>query len=536
MKKLLSLLLILSFTITISACSSEKNKPENQILKYNLPSEPKSLDPQIADDYSSNIILTNIFEGLTRLDENENVIPGIAKSWEALNNNTEFIFHLRDNTFWGNGSTPVTANDFVFGFRRAVDKNTQAPYVTSLYCIKNAQKINKGQLSLSSLGVTAIDEHTLKIELEYPNENFQKITATPIAMPCNEEFFNSSAGQYGLEAKTVLGNGPFRIKAKYGWDHFNSLHLVKNEGYQGDILPISAGVSFNIGKESEKPIEDIKNGFIDASLIGANDTERAKSEGMGLTSFEDTLWVMTFNFSDPIFSNLNIRKSILTALNRDYVLSRVPNEYTVTNSLVLDGLQINGFEFKNIYGEDLYIKESPDSKNYLNLALKELGFDALPTTSILCLDTPEVKSLASNIIENLNKSLNFNFNMTPVSRKELEAKLRAKSFQIAICPLVLESDNVLEFFNSFTSDNKNNIVGLADSTYDNLIKQAYENSSKSKLEEALSKAEVYLNENVILYPLYKEKKYFASSKNVSGIIFHRYKKGIDFSRAKKIKS
>ena len=534
MKKILSIFFILILIPFINGCSSGKSKTENQILNYNLPGEPKTLDPQIADDYSSNIILTNIFEGLTRIDKNENVIPGVAKSWETNNNNTEFIFHLRKDTFWSDkNKKPVTAKDFVFAFKRAIDRETQAPKVSTLFCIKNAKKINQEKMPISELGVSAIDDFTLKIELEYPNENFLKVTSTLITMPCNEEFFNASEGQYGLELKTTLGNGPFKLKNKYGWEHFKSISLLKNEGYQGEKLPISAGVNFSIGKELNSPSEALKNGLLDAAQINVNELDFSKKEEMNITSFEDTLWAITFNISNSVYSKLNIRKAIFASIDRDYTLLKIPTECSAANNLTLSQLKINGSNFLNSYGENLYIKESPEFKKFLNSGFEELKIKELPKTSIICLDEPNVRALVSNIIEKLNKNLNLNFNMTPLSKKELLSKVGNKDFQIALFPITFENENAIEFFNSFTTNSKSNIINLNDTYYDKLINQAYDSYNTAEINELLSQAEKFLNEKAIIYPLYKEKRYFATPKNVSGVTFYKYKKGIDFLEAKK---
>lgn len=533
MRKILSIFFILLLTILNTSCS--KGNSKDQILNYNLPSEPKSLDPQISDDYSSNIILVNIFEGLTRLDENENVTPGVAETFESENNNTLFTFHLRKNTFWSDeNKTPVTAKDFLFAFKRALEKNTQAPFASTLFCIKNARKINDGQLDFSNLGVTVIDDYTLKIELEYPNEDFLKITSTLITMPCNEEFFNASNGQYGLELKKILGNGPFKFKNKYGWDHFHNISLVKNENYQGSTLPTINGINFDIGKETPDTIEKLKNNLLDAALINNNEINAAKEENMQLFAFEDTSFALTFNLSDPMYSNLNIRKSILSSINRNLATSNIPDECTITNNLTLNNLKANGLKFVNNYGDNLFIKESSDSKNLLNLGLKELKTNELKGTNILCLDEPKTKATVSNIIESLNKNLKINFNMTPLEKTDLISRINSKNFQIALAPISLESDNAFDLFNMFTSSSKKNTISLNDPCYDNLLTKAYNSNDKNTTFEMLSLAEKYLNEKAIIYPIYKEKKYFACSKNVSGIIFYKYKNGIDFLHAKKV--
>lgn len=534
MKKILSIFFIIT-TFFISGCS-EKNSPENQVLSYNLPSEPKSLDPQISDDFSSNTVLINMFEGLTRLNQEGAVVPGVAKSWESLDNNTKFIFHLRNDTFWGNKEkTPVTAKDFVFGFKRAVDKKTNAPCVSTLFCIKNAKKINDLNMDISDLGIKALDEYTLEIDLEYPIVDFPKVTTNMITMPCNEEFFNASEGQYGLELKTVLGNGPFKLKNKYGWDHYKSMSLIKNDGYKGDTLPISAGINFDIGKDISNPLDSIKNGLLDASPIKYENLTEAKNEKLKITSFEDTISTIAFNLSDSTYSNLNIRKCIISGLDREYALSEISNGRSITNKLTLDDLQVNGSKFSNIYGDYLYLKNSKNCKTFLDLGLKELSLKELPKTSITCLDDPKVKAIVSNIIEKLNKNINFNFNMTPVSQNELISKAKNKDYQIILYPIILESDSAIEFFNYFTSENKNNFVGLKDTNYDNFISMAFNSYDNANTIKIVSDADKYLNENIIIYPLYTEKHYFTSAKNVSGIIFNKYKKGIDFLYSKKIK-
>lgn len=533
MKKILSIFFILLMTLLNTSCS--KGNLKDQILNYNLPSEPKSLDPQISDDYSSNIILVNIFEGLTRLDENDNVIPGVAETFESENNNTLFTFHLRKNTFWSDeNKTPVTANDFLFGFKRAIDKNTQAPFVSSLFCIKNAKKINSGQLDISNLGVKVIDDYTLKIELEYPNEDFLKITSTLITMPCNEEFFNSSNGQYGLELKTILGNGPFKFKNKYGWDHFHNINLVKNENYQGNTLPSINGINFEIGKEMTNTIGKLKNNLLDAALINNSEVNLAKKENMNLVAAEDTLLALTFNLSDAMYSNSNIRKGILSSINRELATSNIPDECTIANNLTLNDLKVNGSKFINNYGDELFIKESSEAKNLLNLGLKELKASELKGTNILCLDEPKTKATVSNIIESLNKNLKINFNMTPLEKNDLISRINSKNFQIALAPTILEDDSAFDFFNTFTSSSKKNTVSLNDQYYDKLLTQAYNSNDKNITIEILSLAEKYLNEKAIIYPIYKEKKYFACSKNVSGILFYKYKNGVDFLHTKKI--
>lgn len=536
-KRLISIFFCIVFIfISLSGCKKGKDSPENQIIKYNLDNEPRTLDPQVCNDYSSNIVIMNIFEGLVRLDENENVIPGVALSWQISEDGLTYTFFLRENSTWSDKEkTPVTANDFVFGFQRTFDKYTKSPTAYTLYCIKNARKINVDGADMSLLGVSAPDSHTLVIKLEYPMENFISLLATSPTMPCNKAFFEKTNGQYGLESSTIICNGAFKIKAKYGWDHYNTLNLVSNENYNGQNVPIPAGISFSIGKDISESVNLIKNSTIDAALLTSeSQINQAKKNNLPTTCFKDTLWGLAFNTQDSLFSNFNIRLGFLKALDREHVLSSIPENCEIANDILLDGLTLNGQNFRNISEKNLFLKPDPQAKNYLDSGMNQLKLKALPEVTILCLDRPDVKTITSNMIENLNSTLGFYFNMEPVAENVFKSRISSKNYQIAYLPISAESKFALDFLNIFKSDNSKNIANLNSPEYDKLLNSAVSINPKESVNYLLA-AEKYLNDNAIFYPMYTQKRFFVSSNNVSNLIFHNYSQGVDFFFATKIK-
>ena len=94
------LLCICVLFAVVTGCSSKKS---GQAITYNLEEEPVTLDPQIADDYSSRIVIMALYEGLTRLDENNQVSPGVAQRWESNSTYTSFTFYLREDASWSDG-------------------------------------------------------------------------------------------------------------------------------------------------------------------------------------------------------------------------------------------------------------------------------------------------------------------------------------------------------------------------------------------------------------------------------------------------
>lgn len=537
MRKIVSVFFCVTIMlINLSGCKKSKDLPENQIIKYNLVSEPRTLDPQACNDSAANTVIMNIFEGLVRLDENDNVIPGVAFSWEISENNLEYTFYLRENAFWSDKEkTPVTADDFVFGFQRAIDRYTKSAKAYTLYCIKNARDININGKDITSLGVRAVDSHTLKIELEYPMENFLSLLATPLAMPCNRDFFEKTNGQYGLESTTILCNGAFKVKTRYGWDHYNALNLVSNENYSGHNVPVPAGVSFTIGKDVTDATNLIANGTVDAALLSSEEQiVAAKNKKFPVVSFKDTIWGLAFNTQDTLFSNCNVRLGFLKALNRNHILSHVPENYEIVNDIIIDGLVVNEQNYRDVSERNLYLKEDANAKDFLNAGIKELNLKTLPKVTILCLDTAAMKAIVSNMIEILNEKLEYYFNMEPVSENVLKSRVAASNYQIALLPIFTESKFALDFLNIFKSDSNKNVTNLNSQEYDNFINGAFSKTPKDSIKYLFS-AEKFLNDNAIFYPMLVQDRFFACSNKVSKLIFHNYNQGIDFMLATKVK-
>lgn len=516
---------------SISACSGSGNSPEEQIINYNIDNEPVTLDPQIADDSGARLVILNIFEGLVRIDADGNAVEGVAENWEISDNNTVYTFHLRKNAQWNNG-TKLTADDFVFGIRRSLLPETGSSTAQTLYCIKNAEAVAKGRLDSSTLGIYAINENTLKIELEYPYSGFLSLLATAPAMPCNQEFFDSVAGQYGRDYKYILSNGAFYVR-DYGWSHNEYIYLRKNTKYNGKDKPIPAGVDLTIGKSFDDICDAVSSNTVDCYSIPVNDVERAEKLNLNLISFGDTIWGISFNTQDSVLKNTDIRCGLLSSLDRNYILKSIPFNCTDAHDIIPDSAKVGDKSYRSVAGNSLYIKKSDKAKATFQKGLKSLKLDGLPKTTIVCSNDAATQSIVNNIIETWNKVTGTYINKKPVSRSSLDDAVTSGDYQIIITPLTVDGDNPLNTLELFSSKNKNNISRLSDIAYDNYIETIRQNPNESALLTMID-AETYLNENGIFYPLYLEKRYYASAENVSGIIFHPYGAEADFFYAKKI--
>lgn len=180
---------------------------KQELVKSNG-AEVASIDPQKTEGVPESNVLRDLFEGLVNQDADGHVVPGVAESWETQDNKT-FIFHLRKDAKWSNGD-PVTADDFVFTFQRAVDPATASPYAwyLEMTTMKNAAQIISGKADKSTLGVKAIDANTLEVSLESAVPYFVKMMGHTTVKPVNKKVIEKWGDQW-TKPEHFVSNGAY---------------------------------------------------------------------------------------------------------------------------------------------------------------------------------------------------------------------------------------------------------------------------------------------------------------------------------------
>lgn len=515
--------------LMLCACGKEPEGPEDQLIYYNIDSEPVTLDPQIANDSGARLVIMNIFEGLVRIGENNSIIKGAAESWDISADNLMYTFHLRKGLKWNDG-TELKAGDFAYGITRSIQAQTSSPTAHTLFCIKNAEKINSGKADTDTLGVFATDDKTVVFQLEYPDADFLQLLATPPAMPCNKEFFEKTSGQYGRDSDKILCNGTFYIREN-GWSHDEYIYLRNNKEYVGQSKPVPAGVNITIGKAYPDICAAIENGDIDCGAITNADMHRAEKAGFHLTSFGDTEWGISFNTKDELLSSRDIRCGLLASLDRKKILSSLPEHCTMTESIIPDSASVGDSSYRSKAGTLTFSgKEKPEV--LLAKGMKAVNADAVTNITILCTDDEQTQSYVNNIIENWNNLTGGYFNKKPVPVSELKDRIESGRYEAVIAPLTIEGNTPLSTLELFESSAKYNVANYSSEEYDELVGNIRKNQSSADI-TATKEAEQHLIDNGIFYPLYTENRYYASASNVTGIIFHSFGAEADFSGATK---
>ena len=523
MKRVCCLLLCVIMCFSASACGKKEDTPENKLFYCYISSDPVSLDPQVATDGAAQMVLESLFEGLVRLNGDGLAEPGVAERWESGEDSTVFTFYLRKDAKWSDG-TPVTADDFVFGMQRTVDPQTKSSSASQLFCIRNAQEINAGELPKEQLGVESVDRYTLRITLAYSYDDFPSQTARSAFFPCSRSFFAASAGRYGMEDVQVLGNGAFSLRKKSGWVHGSYLRLVRNEFYAGEHAAVPSGVLFTV-KTVADPLAAMEEHKADVIAIGEEDVQQAEVDGLAVQSFTNTTWGLCFNTTDALFSDVSARRALVLSLSRDSLYAAVPKNCIRADNIIPPETSYMGKTYRSAAGScTLPQTDLSAAKQQLSQAIANLGIQKLPAVTVLCLNDEETKIAVNAMLGEWRSALGYYFNLEPVSRETLEKRVAAGSYQLALVPVQTGEDGPRSFLSA--------VCGLAQyssDAYDALVSRLY-----SDTVAAAKEAETLLLDEAVFYPMYYQSRYYAVANTITGLVIHPFGGTVDFNGAGKL--
>lgn len=493
-KKTLCLLVAVLLSFTLFGCDSAEDK---YILYIELDTEPTTLDPQLASGISEEMIVRNMFEGLTRIDQSGNVALGAAEKIETSADGLIYTFILKEGAKWSNGDK-LTADDFLFGFERAVDPKISAPSASFLYSIKNARNIAEG--GNEKLGVTAVSENVLQIVLSEPDNNFLKKLSSAVAMPCNRKAFKEAKGKYGMNEDEIVSNGSFSM---YYWDKEDfRLRLLSNEHYIGDFKAEASSVVFTAGEFDSRDEKLEKNsidmGFIDSTAI----LENSKKYEFSKTGFG-----LLIN-SSSTFGKEEFKKSIMSAINRDSLFETSLPGIRKSDILIPQTIKASGTTLADLCGASFPKIYNPESAR--NFYLDGVDSYGDPGKMVILHHKNEAtKQLAMEIATHLQQTLGVVVNLEEVeSSRELISRVSGKEFSLAITPYSDQNGSAVDYLRNFASENKNNIYQFSNKNYDQLVDSVSANSSKEEFVNVYNSALKIINDEYIFMPLFNMQEAF----------------------------
>ncbi len=524
-KKIIALCLsLLTFCFIFTSCAGG----EGEDLYYPLYSDPVSFDPQIAADNASKIVVFNCFEGLVRTDKEGNIIPGVAKSWEVSEDGFTYTFHLRADSKWymseyakkllpshtaESFNYTVIAEDFVYGFERAFDKSMGSVSDSRLFAIKNSRDVYSGEMSADELGVTALDNHTLKIELEEPHEDFLFALTQSAAMPCREEFFLATKGRYGLDPEKVIYNGPFYL---YSWSVGSNLVLFKNENYKGEAQVKPNAVYLYINNDSSSRVSKLLDGTYDACPLSVRQKALIDDDDITYLDYTNSTWGFSFNCESESMSNYNMRTALTASLDT-YSLPLPQHCESYSEGIVPDICLVGGSTYRARAGKvKMPDVDTKKAQKNLELAFETLEIDNVKIT-VICDENFE--STIKLAVQSWQKALgvHVSFVIEPLSESELDLRYKSGNYDIAFTKVTSETESALSFLGMFTTDSITNYFNFSSKTYDSLLINHAETLTQAESVENCIKAEQYLIDSCVFIPVFSEESYLALADDVSEV-------------------
>lgn len=522
-KKLTASALVLVLMLLFTACSSDGR--DKQII-YPIDKDPEFLDPQIISYDGAKNIIANCFEGLVTLGENGNIVGGCAESWKTTDGGLTYTFNLRRDCRWRvspaagallgedyeeSFDARVTADDFVFAFKRALRPETKAPGAKNLYSIKNALKVHSGELKEGKLGVKAKDDYTLVISLEWADPDFLYSLLDSVCMPCNEEFFEATGGRYGLSTKYLIYNGPFYMS---NWADDNAITLKRNDKYYGFASVAPSSLYFSINSEQETRLKKIQDGIYHiAPLTDAQASALAADEKFSVQKYSSTVVSLIFNCKDTCFSDVNVRRAVAGSFDREAARAFFGTE---AGGVIPSSMVVSEERYRDSVG-DIGRYGCSDPAAALEEGLAAQGLKSAEVT-VLCLADHE--ELVRTLMQSWQSQLGVRFNakVEALDTVELRSRVESGSYQLALYPLSYSSITAFNGLQRFTTGNANNICNYADPVYDNIVSTIKTVSGKKTTIDATLAAEKHLISDCVLVPVCEKAEYYGVGKGVSGVI------------------
>jgi oligopeptide transport system substrate-binding protein len=279
-------------------------------------------------------ICFQLFSGLVAQSPEMEVVPDVAHSWEMLEDGKKYIFHLRKDVYWSDG-VPVTAADFEFTFKRALEPETKAPVAgLLLYGIKGARALHQGQtLDPSQVGVYALDDATLVIELEEPTGYFMQDLSYYVLLPVPRHVIETHGAAWS-EPENIVTNGPFRLKA---WQRGDFMILERNPRYHGRFSGNAEQLHLKLGVESREQyqlyvagqLDLVYNWFTDTSVI--DDIRRLYPEEYYHRPRFVTIYLI-LDITKPPFDDRRVRQAFVSAIDRETLANVIFRGYDLAGT------------------------------------------------------------------------------------------------------------------------------------------------------------------------------------------------------------
>ncbi len=490
---------------------------ENQSFTWRILDEVPTLDPGLIEDVDSSHIARQLFEGLYNQDPEGNIVPGVALDHTVSEDGLTYTFNLRPEARWSNGE-PVTANDFVYAWRRAADPATASPYswYIDLMKVAGASEIVAGQAAPDTLGVRAVDDNTLEVTLTQPIPYFpQMVTHTttfPVLQSNLEEF-----GDQWTQPGNMVGNGAYTLSERVPQER---TVLTRNENYWDNANTIIEQVNFLVINDETQALTRYLADELDATDVPIGQFPRLSQERPDEVHAVPLLctYYYAVNLRDnapAALLDVRVREALNLAIDRDVIATNILGAgqrpaYTLTHWATA------GWEVPELPVATM-TQEERNARAQELLAEAGYGPEGEPLTFEIIYNTDQAhQQLAVAIGQMWKQTLGID---TTLANQEWQTFLdtrRDGNFEIARAAWCADYNEASTFLDLMTSNNESNDPRYESPEYDALIEQSRTAEDPLPLYQ---QAEQLLATDMPILPIYFYSKDFLLDAAIKGYPF-----------------
>lgn len=475
-----------------------------QVLVRGNASEPASLDPHLVEDTVGGAIVVDLFEGLTRSGPNGDTEPALARSWSSSDNNLTWTFRLREDGRWSDGTT-VTAHDFVYGWRRAVDPEVGSNYAYYIESagVENAAEIITGEKEPEALGVRAIDDFTFEVTLAQPITYLPDMTVHYTMFPAPREAIETHGPDW-TKPGNMVSNGAYLLDT---WHLGEKLVAARNPHYRENNRTIIDRVVYVPIESSSAELQRYASGELHmTSTVPVSQMVRLKKERPDELVMAPSIatYMYAFNVNRPPFDDVRVRRALTYAIDRNLIVNYITRGGQMPAFSLTPGY-VSDFDFQQPeYGT----WSQPERDEAARRELEKAGYtEDNPLAFELLYNTDEShKALAIVVSQMWKEKLGAKVTISNLEWKTFLSEKQAGNYEMARFGWKGDYNEASTFLTLLTTDSGNNDGGWGNVEYDQLLQDArsaedpnpYYVQAEEILWQEFPVAPVYFNTTVAL--------------------------------------
>ncbi len=486
---------VMTAVLLLSGCGTV-SRPD--MVSYVLEAEPSRLDPAMTTALPENNTELQLFEGLTRLDEQNEPQPALASSWDISPDGKVYTFHLRDGIQWSDG-TPITAREIEYSWKRVMDPDVASENAYMMFCIDNAEAYFQRRVPAEAVGVQAIDEKTLQVRLQHPTAYFLYLTAFHCYYPVPEKCVSKAPDTWASDAESMVCSGPYKITS---WKHSSQIDMVKNDRYWDAGAVTLERLEFPISDSQATRLTLVESGQANMT-VEPPPSEEERLESLGLYQIAPYLgaYYYVFNVTQPPFDQVNVRRAFAWSVQREGLMRHiVRSQKEAAYAWVPPGIrdEATGEDFRR-EGGDLMQENIPAAQQ----CLADAGYNTahpFPETTILFNTNEMHKAVAEAMQAMWKQNLGVDVQLANQESKVFMATRSQGDYQIARASWIADYMDPMTFLDVFADPE--NDAQYHNETYNALVSAAKETNNAALRARYMHEAEAILFDDCVIIPIY----------------------------------